>query len=81
MDMDDLKKMTKAQLIAEILRVREAAHNAPCGCCGTSPKEWEEAPLLDPIEPEPNFDVEPVFVPTCWAAQPDVEEPDDWEDE
>ena len=67
--MDDLKKMTKAQLIEELIRVRNAARDEPCGCCGITPKEWEETPLLDPVEPEQPFTEEaPIFIPTCWPA-------------
>ena len=69
--MNDLKKMTKAQLIEELIRAR----NEPCGCCGVTPKEWEETPLLDPVEPDRSIDEsEPIFVPTVWGT---VEEPED----
>lgn len=82
-NMDDLKKMTKAQLIEQLLRARELIRNEPCGCCGMTRKKWEETPLLDPVDPEPLVgEGEPIFVPTAWTVSGDIEESeDDDEDE
>lgn len=80
--MDDLKKMTKAQLIEQLLRARELIRNEPCGCCGMTRKKWEETPLLDLVDPESlDGEGEPVFVPTTWTISGDVEESEEFEDE
>jgi len=73
-------KMTKAQLVAEIERLR----NEPCGMCGMTLKEWEETPLLDfePVESPPTYDANtPIFIPTVWPASGEIEESDDFEDD
>ncbi len=79
---DEFKKMTKAQLLAELDRIREAARDFRCECCGMTPREWDETPLFDGDEPGVLTDKpSAVFIPTCWAVPAEVEEPDDYEED
>lgn len=73
--------MTKAQLVAELESFHEKARTTRCECCGMMPKEWDETPLLDDVDDAPVSYSEPVFVPTCWPAAIDVEEPDDYQED